>query len=250
MSRPTSCIAVIRRSRSFRRVRLRRFPTRSIVRDSRIKWLLSTSPGMRAQSPPLPPAPEKLVTNFSVTNFSGLRVYRAGKHRLLVILPMFVEMNRDQIASLAQRDVSDCGLWSFNDDLAGGCFECFGRASLCPDIQLIAAEWQFRNAEFSRCRQLHEIRRLHDDDNRAHSGVDVAEDVADSRFVEHDGFRPPSLVKAKIKFLAVESGENIVEERILIRKIHGGADLNCQQSRQEALVLLDDLRSNSRASGR
>jgi hypothetical protein len=72
--------------------------------------------------------------------------------------------------------------------------------------------------------------------------VDVAEQVTDTHAVKSDGVRRACFVQAEIESLAIKQRKDVVKERVAVRKIDYGADVNDGQMRLEAFVLLNDLR--------
>jgi hypothetical protein len=77
------------------------------------------------------------------------------------------------------------------------------------------------------------------DDDGAHLGVDVAEDVGDTFAVEDDGALGVGFVEAEVEALAVEEGEDVVEEGVEVGELDAGAGGDDQDVRGELLILLD-----------
>jgi hypothetical protein len=72
--------------------------------------------------------------------------------------------------------------------------------------------------------------------------VDVTEQVTDAHAVKSDGVRRACLVQAEIESLAIKQRKDVVEKRIVVRKIDHGTDVNDGQMWLEAFVLLNDPR--------
>ena len=86
------------------------------------------------------------------------------------------------------------------------------------------------------------VRSIQRHDYRTHLGMDIAEDVSDSRLVKVHIASASRFVQAKIKTLAFEQGKYIMKEGIVIGERHHRTDRHNQQVRIEAFVLLHETR--------
>ncbi len=78
-------------------------------------------------------------------------------------------------------------------------------------------------------------------DHGPHFGMDIAEDIGNALAIEANSAPRSGLIESKIESLALKERENIVEERVLVRKVDVAADGNYQQMRMEFLALLQKL---------
>src|ERR1043165_10159356 len=87
-------------------------------------------------------------------------------------------------------------------------------------------------------RRLLEVRRVDDDDERAHLVMDVAAERHHSRFLERDGIRRAALVERKLERLGGGKGVEVVLDVVKVRGGDGGAGLDGEDMRDEGAVLL------------
>src|SRR5258708_7623507 len=85
------------------------------------------------------------------------------------------------------------------------------------------------------------VRSIQRDHHGAHLSVNVAEDERDSRLVEFHKLRGATLIKSKVKALAVEQRKDIVEKGIPVGELDRAPRWDHQQRRLETLILLHQL---------
>jgi hypothetical protein len=110
-------------------------------------------------------------------------------------------------------------------------------------LHVVASRGDMIDSELASCIGYSEVRRIHGDDDCAHLGVDVAEDIGNTGLVELDEARGSALVQPEIEALALEQRENIVEDRILVGKFYFASDGDYQKRGMETFVSLHQLRN-------
>src|SRR5580704_11447065 len=122
-------------------------------------------------------------------------------------------------------------------------FQVFRQAAFIPDIQLIAPIGNILDSHPAISIRHAKVRSVHRNHRAAHFRMNIAEEKTHPGTVELNRLAGPGFVKSKVKPLAVEQRENIVQEWIPIGKLDGSSHLSDQDMWIKTLVDLCDLRS-------
>lgn len=116
-----------------------------------------------------------------------------------------------------------------------------------PHMQYVSARRNVCDQDFS-ARIRHAIEwRVQRDDDCAHFRMNVAEDVGNTRAVEHHIARRTGFVKTEVEAFPLEKRENVVKERISVGEFHGGSHRHDQEMRLKVFVVLRQSQSTRRA---
>lgn len=107
-----------------------------------------------------------------------------------------------------------------------------------PHVQIVVAIGNVLHVKHALCVGKAIVRRRQCDHYSAHLRMDVTEDVGDAFSRKYDAARRARLIQPEIETPSIEEGENVVKERIGIRKCYAAAHRHNQQMRREHLVLL------------
>src|SRR5215813_2167163 len=170
-------------------------------------------------------------TNASLTLVRRLTVFA------VILTAMFILMRLEHIACLIQpyqpqvvssgcararggRAQGGCARGHAHDARLGGKF--FIAGALVPDLELIMTFRHIIDCHGAFLITCGKVRGRDRDHNRAHPGVNVAEDVRDPDPVEDDRARFTTGVQAQVKPLSFVERKDVVEERVEVREIYFG----------------------------
>ena len=180
---------------------------------------------------------------------SRLLVQRVGRGRPVIVAPVFVLMGRQQVSGVSQADDSERAVGGCNRNLARDIFQRLRRAALVPHADQVTAGRNIWNFYFSRAIGNGVIRSLENHHDGAHFGVNIAEDIANSGTVEMHAVSGARLIKSQVESLAVKQREDIMKERIVIRKINHRADRDREHAGIKLFVLLQQAKLLPRELG-
>src|SRR5487761_1883150 len=110
---------------------------------------------------------------------------------------------------------------------------------LIPDVQPIAARRDAGDEDLPCAAGNGVIASLHNEDDRAHLGVDIAENVANAGLAKPDGAARSSLIQSEIESFAMKERKNIVKKWVIVWKLNRGACRDHENVRRESLVFLN-----------
>ena len=150
---------------------------------------------------------------------------RVGRlRRRGIVLAVLVFMGGGETGVLGDDDGAEVVRVGRDADRAGESFKSVGQAAFIPDMEFVFAIGDGGHRDGSGLVGHGVVGRVDRHYNRTHFRMDIAEQKADPGMVEADGVSGSRFVEAKIKALAIEKREDIVEERVAIRKINYGTD--------------------------
>src|SRR5262245_35518931 len=132
-----------------------------------------------------------------------------------------------------------CARSHAHDARLGGKF--FVAGALVPDFELIMTFRHIIDCHGAFLVAGGKVRGRDRDHNRAHLGVNVAEDIRDPDPVEDDRARFTTGVQAQVKALSFVQRKDVVEERVEVREIYFSAAFDGHHVRPETLAELEDL---------
>src|SRR5262245_28652608 len=185
-------------------------------------------------------------TNASLTLVRRLTVF------VIILTAMFILMRLEHISCFIQPyqpEVVACGGARGGGDRGhahgarlGGKF--FIAGALVPDLELITTFRHIADCYDAFLIADTKVRSRERNHNRAHLGVNIAENVRDSDSVEDNRARLTTGVQAQVKPLSFVQRKDIVEERVEVREIHFGAAFNRHHVRRKTFAALEDLLSS------
>src|SRR5262245_62173414 len=132
-----------------------------------------------------------------------------------------------------------CASGHAHDARLGGKF--FIAGSLVPDLELIMTFRHIIDCHDAFLITGAKVRGRDRDHNRAHPGVNVAEDVRDPEPVEDDRSRFTTGVQAQVKPLSFIQRKDVVEKRVEVREIYFSAAFDGHYVRLKTFADLEDL---------
>src|SRR5215510_4034688 len=180
-------------------------------------------------------------TNASLALVRRLTVF------VVILTAMFILMRLEHISCFIQPYqpevvVSGGDRGHAHDARLGGKF--FIAGALVPDLELITTFRHIADCYDAFLIADTKVRSRERDHNRAHPGVNIAENVRDSDSVEDNRARLTTGVQAQVKRLSFVQRKDIVEERVEVREIHFGAAFNRHHVRRKSFAALEDLLSS------
>ena len=121
------------------------------------------------------------------------------------------------------------------------CCQSLLGGSLVEDVQAIGAGRHVRDFDGSHLIRYRKIRRSKHDDDGAHGGMNVTENADDAFAPKRDGPASTGRVETDVEDLAVVVGEGVVENRVVIGKVHCGSHRDGEHVRREGLIFLNHL---------
>ena len=88
----------------------------------------------------------------------------------------------------------------------------------------------------------HKVRRVHDNDNRGHKRVNIAEDADDAGPVEADRSRRSGRIERDVEDGAVEVRKCVMKNGVEVGEVDDSAGLDGEDVRRKSLVLLQHSR--------
>src|SRR5215510_10924975 len=172
----------------------------------------------------------------------------------VILTAMFILMRLEHIACLIQpyqpevvsyglaRGACACGGCArghAHDARLGG--KLFIAGALVPDLELIMTFRHIIDCHGAFLITGGKVRGRDRDHNRAHPGVNVAEDLRDPDPVEDDRARFTTCVQAQVKPLSFVQRKDVVEERVEVREIYFSAAFDGHYMRLKTFADLEDL---------
>lgn len=114
----------------------------------------------------------------------------------------------------------------------------FRWCGLIPSSHEIASDRHIRDHDLSLTIGNGEIRSVQRNYHRAHFGVNIAEDIGDSRTIEADIAGAASFVQSKVESLPIEQRKHVMEEGIAVGELDNRAHWHNQNMRLETLIVL------------
>src|SRR5262245_27031351 len=184
-------------------------------------------------------------TNASLTLVRRLTVF------VVILTAMFILMRLEHISCFIQpyhpKVVAARGARGHaHGARLGG--KLFVAGALVPDLELIITFRHIIDCYGAFLIAGAKVRGRDRDHNRAHPGVNIAEDVRNSESVEDNRARFTTGIQAQVKPLSFVQRKDVVEERVEVREIYFSAAFNGHHVRLETFADLEDLLSRPRPS--
>jgi len=100
--------------------------------------------------------------------------------------------------------------------------------ALRPNAQLVVASWNIVQVKFTLRASESIVRRRECDNDRAHLGVNIAEDIGDPLAREHYTARRARFIQPEVEAPSIEKRKDVVKERICIWKCNAAPYRNNQ----------------------
>src|SRR5262245_14202679 len=179
-------------------------------------------------------------TNTSLTLVRRLTVF------VVILTAMFILVRLEHIACFIKpyhpEVVASCGASGHaHGSRLGGKF--FVAGALVPDLELIITFRHIIDCYAAFLIAGGKVRSRDRDHNRAHPGVNIAENVRDSESVEDNRARFTTGIQAQVEPLSFIQRKDVVEKRVEVREIYLSAAFNGHHVRLETFADLEDLLS-------